>query len=52
VCPICLSMVGWIAVGGGAGGSAAALIFGLRRIDKKREMPARSQAGPTDTEEE
>jgi hypothetical protein len=38
MCPICLSTLGWIAVGGGAGsGTLAALFVGLKRRKSKEE---------------
>jgi len=36
MCPVCLSTLGWIAVGGGAGsGTIAALFVGLKRRKSK-----------------
>jgi hypothetical protein len=36
MCPICLSTLGWIAVGGGAGsGTLAALLVGLKHRKSK-----------------
>jgi hypothetical protein len=38
MCPICLSTLGWIAVGGGAGsGTLAALFVGFKRRKSKEE---------------
>jgi hypothetical protein len=30
MCPLCLSTVAWLAIGGGASGSIAALLIGLK----------------------
>jgi hypothetical protein len=30
MCPLCLSTMAWLALGGGTGGSLAALLVGLR----------------------
>jgi hypothetical protein len=30
MCPLCLSTMAWLALGGGAGGSLAAVLVGLR----------------------
>jgi hypothetical protein len=35
MCPICLSTVAWLAVGGGSAASAAAFLFGWRRKGKE-----------------
>lgn len=36
MCPMCLSTLGWIALGGGSGGGAlAALILAVKRRGKK-----------------
>ena len=44
MCPICLSTLGWIAVGGGAGsGTLAALFVGLKRR-KSKELDDDSSA--------
>jgi hypothetical protein len=38
MCPICLSTLGWIAVGGGGGsGTLAALFVGLKHRKSKEE---------------
>jgi hypothetical protein len=38
MCPLCLSMLGWIALGGGTGaGALAGLILGVRRCKSKEE---------------
>ncbi|HKC04158.1 MAG TPA: hypothetical protein VKC17_12740 [Sphingomicrobium sp.] len=43
MCPICLSTLGWIAVGGGAGsGTLAALFVGFKRRKSKEEDHDRS----------
>ena len=43
MCPLCLSTLGWIAVGGGAGsGALAALFFGFKRNPSKDHTNDRS----------
>ena len=43
MCPICLSTIGWIAFGGGAGsGTLAALTVGLKRGKEKEENDVRT----------
>lgn len=38
MCPLCLSTLGWIALGGGTGGGAlAGLILAVRRQKRKDE---------------
>lgn len=38
MCPLCLSTLGWIALGGGTGGGAlAGLILAVRRQKSKEE---------------
>ena len=38
MCPLCLSTLGWIALGGGTGGGAlAGLILAVRRSKPKEE---------------
>jgi hypothetical protein len=31
MCPLCLSAMAWLALGGGSAASAAAVLFGIRR---------------------
>jgi hypothetical protein len=43
MCPICLSTIGWIAIGGGAGsGTLAALLVALKLRNPKEQNDGRS----------